>query len=91
MTSSINSHCLIFNSSPSPHLNVAQQAPQGISLEKELQLILKKIRSTEIPELKKLQRIATIISYCKSAAFDLMTFLLNTSFRDMKVWLKMIN
>ncbi len=60
-----------------------------MSFDKELRMILKRTKheSVMIPEIKDLQRLLTLISSCKSAAYEFYQYLINSHWKYIRRWM----
>lgn len=60
-----------------------------MSFDKELKFIIKKSKaeSIQVPDLIDLQRMLYLISNCKSAAYELYQFLVNSNWKYFRRWI----
>jgi hypothetical protein len=58
-----------------------------MSYDKELRSILKKIKNDFIPDVKSILRLTTLISTCKTAAYELYSYLMSNHWKYFRKWL----
>ncbi|CDW90949.1 UNKNOWN [Stylonychia lemnae] len=73
-------------------INTSSNTPsiQHICYDKEIKLIIKRSKHENVfvPELKELNRILYLIQNCKSAAYELYQFLINSSWKYFRRWIQ---